>query len=184
MRVSLRLLLAPLVASVGLLAMPVPTEAQRASGSFYVGDSIGAIMQWYGLLNHDHIDSVPGRKLEEGVEVVRGFSLQPGDRLTVELGTNNLDGDDDQFALVSAIAAEIPNDICVQWVTAENFWTLNGAAFTTALVSALEADNQCYSLVRWDLLGRYWMTYDLVHPTYVGAWYLAALIQWTEEPLS
>lgn len=181
--VGLRAFLASLAASLGLLAIAVPSEAQRATESFYVGDSIGFIMAEHGLLNYDHIDSVPGRPVEQGPEVIRGFNLQPGDILTVELGTNNLGKGN--FAGIQAVLEAVPDDVCIQWVTPMNFWTPGaGTVFFGELVAAIAVSDQCISgLVRWDSLGEGWMTYDTVHPNYAGAWYLAALIQPVYEPL-
>jgi hypothetical protein len=176
--------LAALAVSVGLLAMPVPAEAQRAPETFYVGDSIGAIMADYGLLNFDHIDSVPGRPMQEGPEVIRGFNLQAGDTLVVELGTNNLT-EGGYLGKIESILTAVPDDVCLTWVTPMNFWHPEaGAAFFGELAAGLALSGQCITdLVRWDLLGEAWMTYDTVHPTYAGAWYLAALIQPITEPL-
>jgi len=179
-----RAFLAALAVAVGLMVTPVPAEAQRASESFYVGDSIGAIMADYGFLNFDHVDSVPGRPMQEGPEVIRGFNLQAGDTLVVELGTNNLT-EGNYFIGIQSILLAVPDDVCVTWVSPMNFWHPEaGAAFFGELAAAIALSDQCITdIVRWDLLGEAWMTYDTVHPNYSGAWYLAALIQPIPEVL-
>jgi len=148
-----------------------------------VGDSIGAIMHEADLLAFDHIDSVAGRPLQEGPSILKRLALLPGDSLTVELGSNNMD-DPLVRPHIDSILKAVPNDLCMQWVVPQAFMApAIGEAFYAHLTAAIAADGQCATLVRWDVLGNALLTYDTVHPNPLGAWYLAALIQPTTEPL-
>jgi hypothetical protein len=168
-----------------LLALLLSVTAPPADvpETFFVGDSIGHIMDEYGFLDYDHIDSVPGRPLEDGVRVLRGLDLHPGDTLVVELGTNNLDPATNYAPLIASLLHQVPSGVCVTWVAPAGFYVpVNGERFFAALTPLL-AERECSHVVRWDLLGNATMTYDTVHPTYFGAWYLAALIEEGGQPL-
>lgn len=165
------------------LVLSLPMAPADASETFFVGDSIGHIMDEYGFLDYDHIDSVPGRPLEDGVRVLRGWDLQPGDTLVVELGTNNLDLAANYAPLIAAVLDQVPAGVCVTWVAPSGFYVPVKSERFYAALSPLLAERECSHVVRWDLLGNATMTYDTVHPTYFGAWYLAALLAGGTEPL-
>lgn len=180
---ALKTVAVSMLVSIALLVGALPTAAQRGPQSFFVGDSIGAIMHEADLLAFDTIDSVPGRPMQEGPAIIKSFDLLPGDILTVELGSNNL-MDPLVRPAIDAILAVVPDDLCMQWVVPQAFMVpTTGTVFLSHLTAAIASDGQCATLIRWDALGNALLTYDTVHPNPLGAWYLAALIQPTTEPL-
>lgn len=165
--------IASLIAGAALFAASPTANADRfpTATTFFVGDSLGFNMQEAGLIDYDHMDTEPGRTLAQGLKVIRNLDIASGDVVIVELGTNSLT-DRDSWTLVSDILDAIPADSIVYWVVPINFYIPADTADFLPLLSDL-------NLVRWDLAGNASMTADLVHPTLVGSWFLAALIDAT-----
>lgn len=157
------------------LSLPTSTSAAEQR-TYFVGDSIGFITHEAGFLDDfDVVDSVPGRKMSQGRQVIESLPLAAGDTLVIELGTNDL-SEPASWVEIERIVAAVPTDVCIVWVTPSMFYTPDAAVwFNGVLVPALAA-RSCVTLVPWATVGNATMTYDTVHPTYYGAFVLAALI--------
>lgn len=154
-----------------LLSLWVPSTE---SHTYFVGDSIGWIANDYGFLDYDHIDAEPGRKMEAGLEVVQALDLQAGDRLIMELGTNNLDNIS-SWHLVQDILSVVPPGVRVTWIAPTGLYIPEaGAAFLQLLN---EVDRPDFDIMPWSLIATPSMLYDTVHPTYAGSFLFAALLE-------
>lgn len=159
-----------------------PASAMENSQTYFIGDSIGFGMSIAGHLDFDYVNAEIGRTMEAGFDIIDTLNLSGGDKLTIELGTNNLTTPESWY-LISNIVALIPQEVCVTWVTPSYFhepW--RAVEFRSALIEQL-SNRDCWNLVEWGRLGNVTMTHDTVHPNEFGSWYLAALLQPNVGPL-
>lgn len=147
---------------------------ENGSHTYFIGDSIGWGMNEYGFLDYDHIDAEIGRKMEQGFDIIDTLDLEAGDRVIIELGTNNLVAPESWY-LVWNILALIPDDVRVTWVAPVNF-DIPTISFNFYHM-LLEIDRPNLDIVPWALVATPHMLHDTLHPSRDGSFVLAALLE-------
>ena len=107
-----------------------------------------------------------------GLEAIRAevVNLNEGEWVVLVFGNNDMNhlSDSERKDAIREVTGAVPDDICLAWVTPHNiFMRQESADWRRDLVSILEDEQPCSTVVRWDVVleNTHTLTYDGNHPT-------------------